>query len=87
MEQLQQQQGGQRSNQADAYLTSNLSKNQAGLAPDMIQVFNLMQYLKRSETQYNPAAMDTLNKKLDSPLLNLNDTNKLKGQQDSPKTN
>ena len=87
MEQIQQQQGGQQSNQADAYLTGNLSKNQAGLASDILQLFNLMQYLKRSEAQYNPAAKDTLNNKLDSPLLNLNDTNKSKGKQDSPKTN
>ena len=87
MEQIQQQQGGQPGNQADAYLTSNLSKNQAGLATDILQLFNLVQYLKRSETQYNPAAKDTLNKKPDSPLLNLNDTNKSTGKQDSPKTN
>jgi hypothetical protein len=87
MEQIQQQQGGQPNHQADAYLTANLSTNQAGLASDMIQVFNLMQYQKRSESENNPAAKDTLSKKPDSPLLNLNaDTNRNK-KPDSPKTN
>src|SRR4030095_15646637 len=35
MEQMQQQQGGQPTRQADAYLTANLSKNQLGLAVEM----------------------------------------------------
>ncbi|HEX6845898.1 MAG TPA: hypothetical protein VF144_02915, partial [Chitinophagaceae bacterium] len=84
MEQLQQQQGGQPNRQADAYLSANLSKNQAGLAVDILQLFNLKQYVKRTETDYNPAAKDTMNKKLDSPLLNLNpDTTRLM-KPDSP---
>jgi len=87
MEQMQQQQGGQPNQQADAYLGANLSRNQAGLSFEMTRVFNLMQYLKRAETENNPAAKDTLNKKLDSPLSTLKpDTNKLKGKPDSPKT-
>ena len=87
MEQMQQQQGGQPNQQADAYLGSNLSKNQSGLSYEMTRVFNLMQYLKRTETENNPAAKDTLNKKLDSPLLKLKpDSNNLKGKPDSPKT-
>jgi hypothetical protein len=77
MEQIQQQQGGQPNRQADAYLTANLSKNQSGLATDMIQLFNLMQYVKRSEADNNPAAKDSINKKLDSALPSLKaDSNK-----------
>jgi len=88
MEQMQQQQGGQPNQQADAYLGANLSKNQSGLSYEMTRVFNLMQYLKRAETENNPAAKDTASKKLDSPLSTLkpSDTNKLKGKPDSPKT-
>ncbi|HEY5771672.1 MAG TPA: DUF2723 domain-containing protein [Chitinophagaceae bacterium] len=87
MEQMQEQQGGQPSRQADAYLTANLSRNQSGLAVDMIQLFNLMQYVKRTDTDYNPAAKDAEKRKLDSALLELSsDTNKLKGNPDSPKT-
>jgi Protein O-mannosyl-transferase TMEM260-like len=86
MEQMQQQQGGQPGRQADAYLNANLSRNQSGLAVDMIQLFNLMQYVKRTDADYNPAAKDTLKKKLDSPLSTLDaDTNNLKGNADSPK--
>ena len=86
MEQMQQQQGGQQGRQADAYLSSNLSRDQSGLATDMIQLFNLMQYVKRTDTDYNPAAKDSMGKKLDS-LMKLNfDTTKLKGTTDSPKT-
>jgi hypothetical protein len=86
MEQMQQQQGGQPGRQADAYLTANLSRDQSGLATDMIQLFNLMQYVKRTDTDYNPAAKDSMSKKLDS-LMKLNfDTTKLKGNSDSPKT-
>jgi len=86
MEQMQQQQGGQPNRQADAYLSANLSRNQFGLSVEMTQIFNLMQYLKRSDTDYNPAVKDTANKKLDSPLLSLKaDTNKLKAKTDSPK--
>jgi len=86
MEQMQQQQGGQPNRQADAYLSANLSRNQLGLSVEMTQIFNLMQYLKRSDTDYNPAVKDTANKKLDSPLLSLKgDTNKLKAKTDSPK--
>jgi hypothetical protein len=45
-----------------------------------------MQYVKRTDTDYNPAAKDTMSQKLDS-LMKLNlDTNKLKGKTDSPKT-
>lgn len=81
---MQEQQGGQPNRQADAYLTANLSKNQSGLAVDMIQLFNLSQYVKRTETDYNPAAKDAEKKKLDSALLELNGKNK--GKPDSPKT-
>jgi hypothetical protein len=46
-----------------------------------------MQYLKRAESENNPAAKDTLNQKLDSPLSTLKpDPNKLSGKPDSPKT-
>lgn len=87
MEQMQQRQGGQPTHQADAYLTANLSENQSGLAVDMIQLFNLMQYVKGTESKYNPAVKDSLKDKLNSALLELNpDTNKLKGKPDSPKT-
>jgi hypothetical protein len=87
MEQMQEQQGGQPNRQADANLTANLSKNQSGLAVDMIQLFNLSQYVKRTDTDYNPAAKDAEKRKLDSALLELSsDTNKLKGNPDSPKT-
>jgi hypothetical protein len=86
MEQMQQRQGGQPTHQADAYLTSNLSRDQSGLATDMIQLFNLMQYVKRTDTDNNPVAKDSVTKKLDS-LMKLNlDPNKLKGKADSPKT-
>jgi hypothetical protein len=85
MEQMQQQQGGQAARQADAYLTGNLSKNQLGLAVEMNRVFNLMQYLKRSDTDNNPAAKDSLSKKLDSLLKANTDTNKLKQKPDSSK--
>jgi hypothetical protein len=86
MEQVQEQQGGQPNRQADANLTASLSRNQSGLAVDMIQLFNLMQYVKRTDTDYNPAAKDTMSQKLDS-LMKLDlDTNKLKGKTDSPKT-
>ncbi|HEY5773632.1 MAG TPA: hypothetical protein VIS75_13425, partial [Chitinophagaceae bacterium] len=84
MEQMQEQQGGQPNRQADAYLTANLSKNQSGLAVDMIQLFNLSQYVKRTESDYNPEAKDAEKKKLDSALLELNGKNK--GKPDSPKT-
>ena len=87
MEQMQQQQGGQPSRQADAYLTANLSGNQAGLSFEMTRVFNLMQYAKRAETDNNPAAKDTVSKKLDALLKDASDTNKLKGKPDSPKAN
>jgi hypothetical protein len=83
MEQMQQRQGAQPSHQADAYLTSNLSKNQSGLTVDMIQLFNLMQYVKQTETENNPAAKDSIDKKLDSLLKE----GKLIGKPDSPKTN
>jgi hypothetical protein len=87
MEQMQQQQGGQPNHQADAYLTASLSRNQSGLAVDMIQLFNLIQYVKSTETKYNPAAKDAEKRKLDSALLELNpDSNRLKGKPDSPKT-
>src|SRR6186713_738327 len=80
MEQLQEQQGGKANRQADAYLTTNLSKNQSGLTVDMIQLFNLSQYVKRTDADYNPAAKDEEKRKLDSALLELSsDTNKLKG--------
>jgi hypothetical protein len=86
MEQMQQQQGGQPNQQADAYLGANLSRNQSGLSYEMTRVFNLMQYAKRTETENNPAAKDSAGKKLDSPLSTLKpDTNKLKGKPDSPK--
>jgi len=53
----------------------------------MIQLFNLSQYVKRTDTDYNPAAKDEEKRKLDSALLELSsDTNKLKGKPDSPKT-
>ena len=83
---MQQQQGGQPGHQADAYLSANLSRDQTGLATDMIQLFNLMQYVKRTDSDYNPAAKDSMSKRLDS-LMKLNlDTNKIKGTTDSPKT-
>jgi len=86
--QMQQQQGGQPTREADAYLAANLTKSQSGLSFEMTRVFNLMQYLKRSDTDNNPALKDTTNKKIDSPLLKLDpDTNKGKGKPDSPKTN
>jgi hypothetical protein len=67
-------------------LLANLSRNQSGLAVDMIQLFNLSQYVKRTDTDYNPAAKDLEKKKLDS-LMKLNfDSNTLKGKTDSPKT-
>jgi len=85
---MQQQQGGQPNQQADAYLGANLTRNQAGLSFEMTRVFNLMQYLNRAETENNPAAKDTLNNKADSPLLKLKpDTNKLNVKPDSPKAN
>ena len=83
---MQQQQGGQAGHQADAYLTSNLSRDQSGLATDMIQLFNLIQYVKRTDTDYNPAAKDTMSKKLDALMKSNFDTNKPKGKPDSPKT-
>ena len=86
MEQMQEQQGGQPNRQADAYLSANLSRDQSGLATDMIQLFNLMQYVKRTDTDNNPAAKDSANKQIDTALLKLNpDTNKSKGKADSPK--
>jgi hypothetical protein len=88
MEQMQQQQGGQPSRQADAYLAANLSRNQSGLSFEMTRVFNLMQYLKRAETENNPAAKDSLQKKIDSALLKLKpDSNKLTSKPDSLKRN
>jgi len=85
MEQMQEQQGGQSNRQADAYLSANLSGNQSGLATDMIQLFNLMQYVKRTETENNPAAKDSMSKRLDSLLKAASDTNKLKAKTDTPK--
>jgi len=86
MEQMQQQQGGQPSRQADAYLAANLSRNQSGLSFEMTRVFNLMQYLKRAESENNPAAKDSLQKKIDSALLKLKpDSNKLTSKPDSLK--
>lgn len=77
MEQMQQQ---QQASQADAYLTSNLSPNQLGLAMEMTRVSNLTQYMKNRDAKNNPQQnQDSLNKKLlDSALLRL--------QADSPKT-
>ena len=42
---------------------------------------------KRAETDNNPAAKDTVSKKLDALLKDASDTNKLKGKPDSPKAN
>jgi ERCC4-related helicase len=85
MEQIQEQQGGQPTRQADAYLAANLSGNQMGLSLEMNQLFNFMQYLKRIETDNNPAE-DSINKKLDTVLSSLKaDSNNPKGT-DSPKT-
>ena len=87
MEQIQEQQGSQSKRQADAYLSANLSGDQSGLATDMIQLFNLMQYVKRTETENNPAAKDSMSKNLDSLLKAASsDTGKLKVNPDSPKT-
>jgi hypothetical protein len=86
MEQMQQQQGGQANRQADVYLTNNLSKNQLGLALEMNQVFNFTQYLKRSETDINPAAKDSIKNKIDSLLKLKPDSNKLTSKPDSQKT-
>jgi hypothetical protein len=87
MEQMQQQQGGQPNRQADAYLNANLSRDQSGLASDMLQLFNLMQYVKRTDTDNNQAAKDSASKKLESALQTLKaDSDKPKGKADSPKT-
>jgi hypothetical protein len=81
MEQIQQQQGSQVRPQADAYLSSNVSREQAGLSFEMTRVFNLMQYVKESEGKYNPAAAK------DSATPKLPDTNLIKPKPDSPKRN
>jgi hypothetical protein len=80
MEQMQQQQGQQPRQQADAYLTSNLTADQAGLSFEMTRVFNLMQYVKGLEAKFNPQpGKDTLNNILP-------DTNLLKPKPDTPKS-
>src|SRR5258705_1583367 len=85
MEQMQQQQGGQPNRQADAYLAANLSRNQSGLSFEMTRVFNLMQYLKRADSENNPALKDSLNKQIDSNLLKLKPDSLLKPKPDTPK--
>jgi len=85
MEQIQQQQGGQPSRQADAYLAANLSRNQSGLSFEMTRVFNLMQYLKRADSDNNPALKDSLGKLIDSNLLKLKPDSLSKVKHDSPK--
>ena len=84
---MQEQQGSQSNRQADAYLSANLSRDQSGLATDMMQLFNLMQYVKRTEAENNPAAKDSMSRRLDSLLKSASDTNKLNVKPDSPKTN
>ena len=77
MAQMQQQSG----NQAEAYLTSNLSANQIGLAFEINRVFDILQYVKNVDGRYNPKPttnIDSLNRSQDSNLLKL--------KPDTPKT-
>ena len=81
MEQIQQMQGQQVQRRADAYLTSALTSNQAGLAFEITRIYDLLQYKNSLDTRYNAKPASPADSQPPAP-----DTNNLKLQPDTGKS-
>ena len=72
MEEIQMRQGQQVQRRADAYLTTALAANQAGLAFEITRIYDLLQYKSSIDARYNAkptSPADTQKNNLDTNLL------------------